>query len=168
MTTYFVPQPRRMTGFLFPLLMLGMAAVMAPTLINAGLAIWVLFIFGLPLLLAIVICVEYWNISLILDDEGLRYRSVGYELKATWAQASVRQGDGKPTLVICEAEPRLSWWLAPMNGVLSVLMLRRVRYAGGLMGSIPLWYFATTPDDAVLVEVRRRLGGNQSSGDGSV
>nr|WP_314261633.1 hypothetical protein [uncultured Devosia sp.] len=107
MTTYFLPSQRRIIGFVFPLLILGMAAVAAPTFIQAGLAWWPLFIFGLPLLLAIVICVEHWNVSVALGDEGLRYGSVGYELSATWAQVSVRENDGKITLVVSQAEPRL-------------------------------------------------------------
>ncbi|WEK03438.1 MAG: hypothetical protein P0Y65_14705 [Candidatus Devosia phytovorans] len=167
MTTYFVPQPRRMIGFLFPLLILGMAAVAAPTFIQAGLAWWPLFIFGLPLLLAIVICLEFWNSSVSLGDEGLRYRSVGYELSATWAQVHQRDA-GKTTLVVSQAEPRLYPWLAPMNGVLSLLMPGRARYAGGLMGNIPLWYFATEQDDTVMVDFHRRTAAHQSSGDGGV
>ncbi|KAA0971837.1 hypothetical protein FPY71_01520 [Aureimonas fodinaquatilis] len=143
---------RRLTAFVFPVLIIVPAALTTPTFIEAGLAWWPLFIFGLPMVLAILICVEYWNASIQIDGNMLRYQSVGYQLDATWRQVSVTNKNGKVTLRVSEAEPRLHLWLAPMQRILMLFIPRRALFAQGLMASIPLWYFSTASDDAVMAE----------------
>lgn len=128
-----LPMPRRLTGLLFPLLILGMACVTAPTFIANDLAWWPVFIFALPLLLSLVICVEYWNGAVGFDDSGVHYRSVGYTIAAPWEQVFVHEANGRTSLRLAEAEPRLYPWLSVMYHALTFLVTHRARHARGMM-----------------------------------
>lgn len=157
MTMHFLPLQRRLVAFLFPLIVVAIAALTTPAFIEAGLHWWPLFIFGAPVLLALLICFEYWSAAIGFDAEKLHYRSVGYQLTAPWHRLSERLIDGKMSLYVSECEPRYHWWLWIMQAVLGPIMPRRSRYAHGLMAMIPLHWFASSPDDAVMLGIRTRL-----------
>jgi hypothetical protein len=154
MIMHHLPMPRRLIGVLFPVLVLGIASVTAPTFIANGLGWWPVYIFALPLLLAFVICVEYWNIAVGFDASGVHYRSVGYEIEARWEQVSVIQDKSWTSLHLAEAQPRFYPWLGVMYQALTVLVRYRARHARGMMAIVPLSYFATRPDDPVMREFR--------------
>lgn len=155
MTMHHLPLPKRLIGFLFPLLILGMAFVTAPAFIANDLVWWPVFIFALPLLLSLVICIEYWNAAVGFDESGLHYRSVGYAIEARWEQVSVHETNGRTNLRLTEAQPRLYPWLGAMYQALAVFMAPRARYASGMMALVPLSSFATAPDDAVMQDFKR-------------
>lgn len=155
MIMHHLPMPQRLIGFLFPLLILGMAAVSAPTFIANDLAWWPVFIFALPLLISLVISIEYWNIALGFDESGIQYRSVGYAIAAPWEQVSVLEANGRTSLRLSEAEPRLYPWLGVMYHALTFFMTHRARYARGMMAIVPLSSFGTRPDDAVMADFKR-------------
>ncbi|WP_086469942.1 hypothetical protein [Devosia lucknowensis] len=147
--------PKRLVALIFPVLILGIAVGVTPTFIAEGLAWWPVFIFGLPAMLSIVMCVEYWNASIAMDENGLRFQSVGYGIAARWDQVSVREGNGKTSLLLTDATPEFRPWMGAMYQVLTVFMAPRARYARGLMALVPLSLFSTGPDDAVMREFRR-------------
>lgn len=163
MTMYYLPLPRRLIGVLSPVLILGMAAVSAPTFIANDLAWWPVYIFALPLLLALVICVEYWNVAVRFDASGVHYLSVGYAIEARWEQVSVIKANGGTSLHLAEAEPRFYPWLGVMYHALAALVSPRARYARGMMAIVPLSFFATRPDDAVMLEFRRHYQQTKAS-----
>jgi len=164
MTMHFLPLQRRVIAFVFPLIIVVIAALATPTFIRAGLPWWPLFIFGPPGLLALLICFEYWNASIGFDESHLHYRAVGYTVVAPWEKVSERGQGGRISLHVSECEPRYHWWLGIMQAVLSVLMPARSRYAHGLIAIIPLYWFASSPDDAVMSEFRRQASGRMVSG----
>lgn len=166
MTTHFPPLSRRLVALVFPLMILGIAAATTPTFVRAGLASWPAFIFGPPMVLALVIAFEYWNVSIGFSRDKVHYRSVGYGLEATRSQVSVQDDGGKLVLRISEAEPKFHTWLGPMHHALTALMPQRARYAEGMMASIPLWYFTAAPSDAVTQDFQRFLQAD-AEGDGS-
>lgn len=168
MTMHVLPLQRRMVAFVFPLIIVVTAVLTTPTFIEAGLHWWPLFIFGLPGLLALLICFEYWNAAIGFDSEQLHYRSVGYQVTAPWHRLSERVTDGKVSLYVRECEPRYHWWLWIMQAVLGVFMPHRSRYAHGLMAVVPLYWFASAPDDAVMTEFRSKAGSRMGSGESGV
>lgn len=155
MVLHHMPIQRRVVAFVFPFLVLIMAGISTPRFIDAGLPWWPLFIFGLPAILAIVICVEYWNAAIGFDAEQVCFRSVGYQVVAPWVNVSERQSGGRSFLYIDQCVPQYSWWLGAMQNVLRIFMPGRSRYAHGLMAAIPLYSFVTAPDDAVMTDYRR-------------
>lgn len=166
MTICVLPLRRRLVAFVFPLIVGAIAALTIPTFIEAGLPWWPLFIFGVPGLLALQICFEYWNVTIGFDAEQLHYRSVGYQVTAPWHHLSERVIDGKVLLHVRDCEPHYHWWLWIMQAFLSMFMPARSRYAHGLMAIIPLHWFASTPDSAVMREIRSMAGGKMTSGEG--
>ncbi|WP_343315449.1 hypothetical protein AAIB41_11590 [Brucella sp. BE17] len=166
MIMYFLPLKRRLVAFVFPLLIILLAVVTTPTFVQAGLPWWPLFIFALPGLLALVICVEYWNVAIGFSDTHVQFQSVGYQVEAPWSKVSERSNKGRIVLLISECEPHYAPWLGLMQRALSILMPGRARYAHGMMATIPLFSFSTAPNDAVMNTYRRlvpRSGPSASS-----
>lgn len=168
MTIFVLPLQRRLVAFVFPLIVGAIAVLTTPTFLEAGLPWWPLFIFGLPGLLALQICFDYWNAAIGFDAEQLHYRSVGYRVTAPWHQLSERWIDGKVLLHVRDCEPHYHWWLGIMQAVLGLFMPARSRYAHDLMAIIPLHWFAATPDSAVMRDFRAMAGSKMTSGDGRV
>lgn len=154
---YFLPLHRRSIGLIFPLLILVIAGLITPTFMSAGLPWWPLFVLCLPGLLAIIIAIEFWNVAIGFDAEGVHYRSVGYSVSAPWKRVSERRNGNTVSLNIEACEPRYHWWLGMMQAVLSVFLPGRARYANGLMATIPLSWFSTGPGDAVMVTYARAI-----------
>lgn len=155
MTMHFMPLQRRLVAFVFPLLVVIMAGASTPGFVEAGLPLWPLFIFALPALLSLIICSDYWNAAIGFSQGHMHFRSVGYDIVAPMQKVTERQSAGKVVLSVSDCEPRYSWWLAPMQAVLGVLMPGRSRYAHGLMATVPLYSFSTAPNDAVMKAYRQ-------------
>lgn len=155
MTMHILPLHRRVVAFVFPLIILVIVGVTTPTFIEVGLPWWPLFIFGLPAILSVFMAIEYWNVAIGFDADGVRYRSGGYSVSAPWSTVSERASGRGSVLYVDQCEPRYRWWLGGMQVVLGVLWPARSRYAHGLMAIIPVWWFSTGPNDPVMADFAR-------------
>lgn len=165
MTMHVLPLHRRVVALIFPLIIGGIAVLTTPTFFEVGLPWWPLLILGLPGLLSLLICFEYWNAAIGFDSEQLHFRSVGYQVTAPWQRVSERITDGKVSLYVEACEPRYRWWLWIMQSALHVFMPHRSRYAHGLMALIPLYWFASAPDGAVMQDFRKYSGNRVGAAD---
>jgi hypothetical protein len=145
---------RRAVAFVFPGIIVLIAVIITPGFIAADLAWWPLFILGLPAVLAVVISIEFRAIAIGFDASGVRYRSVGYQLAVPWSGVQLQTVGGKPILLATEGERQFFPWLDMMHNILSVLMPRRANFASRAMETIPLYYFMTASDDAVMADLR--------------
>lgn len=153
MTVHHMLPARRAVAYIFPALVLAMIAFALPGFMETGRVWWVLFIFALPLVLAIVICVEYRAAALGFDATGAHFRSVGYTLHVPWDGMTLDRDGGKLILRVTQGKRVFFPWLGFMYDTLMLLAPYRARRADVMMTTIPLYPF-TNGDDAVMRDLR--------------
>jgi hypothetical protein len=156
LTWHPLPARRRAVAFVFPAIIVAVAAYAAPRFSAVDLPAWTWMILALPALLAVVICVEFLRTGIAFDARGLRYRTVGYRLDAPWEALTLREAREGPVLVASGGDLRLRPWLAVMAGVLSVAMPARRAVALGLMGRVPLFWFLRDGEGPAMADLRAR------------
>jgi hypothetical protein len=154
MTMHLLPPMNRAIAFVFPAIIVVIAALTFPVFIKAGLGWWPVFILGLPGILAMVICMEFRATSIGFDANGVHYQAVGYKVYAPWMGVVLQPNRGKPVLLVTKGERQFFPWLGVMYKTLSVLMPYRARYASYLTATIPLHFFLSTGNDAVMRDLR--------------
>jgi len=145
----------RAIAYVFPALVLAMAGLSLPGFMETGRALWVAYIFALPLLLSILICVEYRAAAIAFDANGVHFRSVGYRLDVPWDGVSIDQTGSKPILRVTQGDLVFFPWLGFLHGVLMLLAPYRARRANVMMSTIPLYAFLSDHEqDPVMDDLR--------------
>lgn len=109
---------------------------------------WAFLIMALPILLAIVMTVEFSRLRIELSAQGLRYHNAGYMAEATWSEMS-RPGAGQ-VLVLDNPTIIFSPWLGWMAAIVAIFQPVRSHLASGAMRVIELKYFDDGTLDAAL------------------
>ena len=154
MTMHLLPERHRAIAFIFPAIIVLMAAVMFPIFIGAGLAWWPVFILAPAAIIAVIVCIEFRATAIGFDAQGVRYRAVGYSLEAPWSGLRYESNGGKPVLIVTSGQRHFHPWLGIMYQILSVLMPGRTDRASHAMASIPLYFFLTNENDRVMQDLR--------------
>ena len=154
MIMHTMPPGRRAVAYVFPAIILVTAALSTPAFMSTGRIWWLVAILGLPLVLAVVICIEYRRAALGFDASGVHFRSVGYQLHAPWHNVTFDANGDKPILRVTGATPELFPWLSAMYRLLAVLTPMRAARAEAMMTTIPLYAFLSAGDDSVLHDLR--------------
>lgn len=154
MTMHLMRPGHRAVAYIFPALILAMVAYSVPGFMETGRLLWVGFIFALPLLLSIIICLEYRAAAIGFDAKGLRFRSVGYTLDVPWANVTLERSGTKPILRVTNGTRVLYPWFGFMHAVLMLVTPYRARHADAMMTIIPLYVFLRTGDDPVMRDLR--------------
>jgi len=154
MTMHHLPPGRRAVAFIFPAIIVIIAALGMPAFAGTGREWWLLAILALPLILAMVICREYRAVAIGFDAAGVHYRSVGYTLYAPWQTVTFDARGNSPVLRVSQAKPDFFPWLGIMHRALSLLVPYRARRAETMMTSIPLHAFLTAGDGPALQDLR--------------
>lgn len=141
MIMHHMPLARRAVAYVFPAIIVVIAALAAPAFAETGRIWWLVAILALPAALAVLICVEYRAAALGFDADGVHFRSVGYRMHVPWQDISLETQHGKPIIRARAAVPQFFPWLGFLYSVLAVLVPRRARHAGGMMSIIPLYAF---------------------------
>lgn len=121
------------------------AAIIFPVLWGSKVWWWSFWILTPPALVAILFAVGLSRMQLRLDDEGLRFRGLGYVVSAPWPQVARLPGS-RMSLVLSDPQVSMSPWIASMFPIVEVSVPWRARQATVSMRMVPIWYF----DDGTL------------------
>lgn len=111
---------------------------------------WAFLIMAIPILLAIVMTMEFARLRIELSAQGLRYHNAGYVAEAAWSEMS-RPGAGQ-VLVLDNPKIILSPWLGWMAAIVAIFQPVRSHLASSAMRVIELKYFDDGTLDAALRE----------------
>ena len=154
LTMHHMRPASRAVAYIFPGLILALIALSVPGFMETGRILWVGFIFALPLLLSIVICVEYRASAIGFDAKGVRFRSVGYTIDVPWDGVTLETSGNKPILRVARGTLVFFPWLGFMHAVLMLMAPYRARRAEAMMTTIPLHVFVRDGNDPVMGDLR--------------
>lgn len=154
MTMHLLPERHRAIAFIFPAIIVVIAAISFPVFIGAGRGWWPVFILAPAAILAVVICIEFRAIAIGFDASGVHYRSVGYALDVPWSGLAFHANGGKPVLRVTQGQRHFFPWLGVLYAILRVVMPFRANHASVAMANIPLYFFVVSERDSVMADLR--------------
>lgn len=148
--TYPLLASQRWVIFVVPVTMIVTATYVFVSFSQSEFWWWSILIMAVPLLLTVFIALESTRLRIEVNQQGLRYYSVGYVAYAPWSQVSYHPA--VPSVVFDDPDIAFSPWLGWMVPVLGIFQPGRARFALSSMRVVPVRYFDDGTLDAAMSE----------------